>query len=81
MDFDIDQFHVTVAIMIQRSIGVKTVDKTSLHLKHTETNVFIVAVTFISSLKEVFMNLLVRKDNDDGEQFTNINKENNHVSP
>ena len=28
----IDQFHVTAAIMVQRSIGVKNVNKTSLHL-------------------------------------------------
>ena len=28
----IDQFHVTAAIMVQRSIGVKKVNKTSLHL-------------------------------------------------
>jgi hypothetical protein len=32
--------------------------------KHIETNVFIVAVMRISSLKEIFMNLLARKEND-----------------
>ena len=32
--------------------------------KHIETNLFIVAVMRISSLKEIFMNLLVRKEND-----------------
>ena len=32
--------------------------------KHIETNLFIVAVMRISSLKEVFMNLWVRKEND-----------------
>jgi hypothetical protein len=56
----IDQFHVTAAIMVQRSIGVKYV----IAFVNTSRHNMFVAVMRISSLKEVFMNLLVRKEID-----------------
>ena len=56
----IDQFHATAAIMVQRSIGVKSVNKTSLHFVCTPRQFIYRGTLRILSLKEVFMNLLVR---------------------